>query len=177
MPPAARPRAAVAPAAAPPELTASDSPPPPPVPNGGAPLSTDQLAKLYQGLSSTARGALEGIIKTKGIDGLSKMSETDARSSFSGMPTTVRDEIQAKWDGLSDEQRVALKKLKPDDIKQMATTQAKEIAQASVAPMMKVVERVVRTTEAMVDKIKDALKNSRDYVQKLIARFRGAEEP
>lgn len=178
-------RAHTAPPAPVAEPTASDAPPsnpapeaePPPPPNGGAPLSSDQLTKLYQGLSSTAREALEGMIKTKGIAGLSKMSEQDARSTFGGMPSNIRDEIQAKWDGLSDEQRTALKKLKPDDIKQMAAAQAKEIVQASVAPIMKPVETVVKTTEAVVDKTKDMLKKGREYVQKLIAHFSGAEEP
>jgi hypothetical protein len=174
----------VAPAAAPPAPvpgpTASEAPPaiqpplppetPPPAPNAGAPLSTDQLTKLYQGLSSTARSSLENMIKTRGIDGLSKMNESDARSSFGGMPPNVRDEIQAKWDGLSDEQRTALKRLKPDDLKQMAAAQAKQMVQASVAPIMKPVETVV-------DKTKEVLQKSRSYVQRLIAKFGGGGNP
>jgi hypothetical protein len=173
--PSAAPPAAAPPAQAP-GPTAGEAPPaiqppePPPAPNGGAPLSTDQLTKLYQGLSSTARDTLENMIKTKGIDGLSKMNESDARSSFGGMPPNVREEIQAKWDGLSDEQRTALKKLKPDDLKQMAATQAKQMVQASVAPLMKPVTTVV-------DKTKETLRKSRGYVQSLIAKFSGGGNP
>jgi hypothetical protein len=176
-PPASTP--AAAPPAQAPGPTASETPPAvqvppppeaPPAPNGGAPLSTDQLTKLYQGLSSTARDALENMIKTRGIDGLSKMNESDARSSFGGMPPNVKDEIQAKWDGLSDEQRTALKKLKPEDLKQMAAAQAKQMVQASVAPIMKPVA-------TMVEKTRETLQNSRNYVQRLIAKFSGGGNP
>jgi hypothetical protein len=92
----------------------------------------------------------------------------DRRSG--GMPPNVRDEIQAKWDGLSDEQRTALKRLKPDDLKQMAAAQAKQMVQASVAPIMKPVETVV-------DKTKEVLQKSRSYVQRLIAKFGGGGNP
>jgi hypothetical protein len=144
---------------------------------GAAPLSAAQLAELYKGMSSTAREALEQILKTKGVEALSKMSESDARQTFGGMPTNVRDEIQAKWDGLSDEQRTALKKLKPDDIKDMAASQAKEIVQASVAPLMKPVESVVTSTKEAVSKTTSVLKRSRAYVQKLLAKLTGSNPP
>ncbi len=147
---------------------------PAPDPKAAAPISAAQVAELYKGMSSAAREALEQLLKTKGVDGLSKMSESDARKTFGAMAPNVRDEIQAKWDGLTDEQRDALKKLKPDDIRDMAASQAKEIVQASVAPIMKPVEAALEDTKKVASKTASILKRGRDYVQRLIARLTGS---
>lgn len=156
------------------DQTAPTEPPPP---YDGAPLSTDQLGQEYQNLSPEVHAALQNLVKTKGIDGLSSMSESDARSAFNSLPANVKQQVQAKWDSLSDEQRIAMKKLGPDAIKQMFASQMKQMMQASVAPVMKPVEQVVQTTAAVIDKTKSVLKRSREYVQSLIAKLRGSQSP
>jgi hypothetical protein len=138
---------------------------------GGSPQSAAPLAELYKGMSTSARDALERILKTRGIDALSKISESGPRQTFGGMAPSVRDEIQAKWDSLTDEQRAVLKKLKPDDIKDMAAAQAKEIVQASVAPIVK---PVMDSTKEVASETASVMKKSRDYVRRLIAELTGA---
>jgi hypothetical protein len=153
-----------------------DRPPPAeqPPPNEGAPLSNDALSKEYQKLSPETRDALMKTLKDKGVDGLSSMSESDARTTFSNLPDNVKQQIQAKWDALSDEQRIALKKMGSDGIKQMFASQMKQMMKQTVMdPVTKPVETVVASTQAVVQKTESALQKSRDYVQKWLAKMRG----
>ncbi len=143
-------------------------------PNGGVPLSTDQMSKEYQALSPETRDALLKTLKAKGIDGLSNMSESDARTTFNNLPDNVKQQIQAKWDGLSDEQRIALKKMGPDAVKQMFASQMKDVMQQTiVAPVLKPVQTVVATTQAAVQKTQTVLQQARATVQTWLAKVRG----
>ena len=113
-------------------------------------------------------------LQTKGVDGLSNMSESDARTTFNNLPDNVKQQIQDKWDGLSDEQRIALKKMGPDAVKQMFASQMKQAMQQSiVAPVLKPVQTVVASTQAAVQKTQTVLQQARASVQNWLAKVRG----
>jgi hypothetical protein len=148
--------------AAPPANTpAPADPTQPPADGEGAPLTPAQMGQAYQKLSPEARTALQDLLKNKGVDGLTSMSESDARSTFNGLPANVKEQIQAKWDAMSDEQRIALKKMSPASIKQMVMSQ--------------MTGQVAVTTAEVAEKTKDVLKKSRALVQRWLAAFRAAK--
>jgi hypothetical protein len=123
--------------------------------------SSDQLNKEYQNLSPATRAALAEQLKSKGIDGLSNMSESDAKTAFAGLSPEVKAQIQAKWAALSDEQRTALKKMGPAALKELVASQVKEVMTQSVA----------QSAKTMMQK-------GREYVQGLIAKLKGhANQP
>jgi hypothetical protein len=150
-------------------------------PYKGNPLSSDQLSKEYQNLSPATRAALANQLKSKGIDGLSHMSESDARTAFAGLPPDVKKQIQAKWDALSDEQRIALKKMGPGAVKELVASQMKEVMKQSISPVVKPVQQVVEKAQSIAESAKTLMQKGRDYVQGLIARLKGQagqpEEP
>jgi hypothetical protein len=147
-------------------------------PYSGNPLSSDQLNKEYQNLSPATRAALANQLKSKGIDGLSNMSESDARTAFAGLPPNVKAQIQAKWDALSDEQRIALKKMGPGAVKEIVASQMKEVMKQSVSPVVKPVQQVVEKAQSAAQSAKTIMQKGRDYVQGLIAKLKGqANQP
>jgi hypothetical protein len=140
-------------------------------PYNGTPLSSDQLIREYQNLPPATRAALANQLKSKGLDGLSSMSESDARTAFAGLPPDMRAQIQAKWDALSDEQRIALKKMGPAAVKELVASQMKDVMKQSMAPAVKPVQQIV-------EKARSAMEKGRDYVQGLIAKLKGeASQP
>jgi hypothetical protein len=147
-------------------------------PYSGNPMSSDQLNKEYQNLSPATRAALANQLKSKGIDGLSNMSESDARTAFAGLPPDVKAQIQAKWDALSDEQRIALKKMGPSAVKGIVASQMKEVMMQSVSPVVKPVQQVVEKAQSAAQSAKTIMQKGRDYVQGLIAKLKGqANQP
>jgi hypothetical protein len=149
-------------------------------PYGGVPLTADQMNKEYQNLSPATRAALANQLKSKGIDGLSKMSESDARTAFAGLPPDVKAQIQAKWDSMSDEQRIALKKMGPSAVKELVASEMKEVMKQSMAPVTKPVEQVVQKAQSVAEKAKTIMQQGRDYVQGVIAKLKGqaaAQQP
>jgi len=147
------------------------------VPYGGAPLTSDQINKEYQNLSPETRAALANQLKSKGLDGLTKMNEGDARTAFANLPPEVKAQIQAKWDAMSDEQRIALKKMGPAAVKELVASQMREMMKQSVAPVTKPVEQVVEKVQSAADKAKSVMQRGRDYVQGLIAKMKGGSNP
>jgi len=147
------------------------------VPYGGNPLTSDQLNKEYQNLSPATRAALANQLKSKGLDGLTKMSEGDARTAFASLPPEVKAQIQAKWDAMSDEQRIALKKMGPAAVKELVASQMKEMMKQSVSPVTKPVAQVVEKVSSAAEKAKTIMQKGRDYVQGLIARLKGGSNP
>jgi len=145
-------------------------------PYGGVPLTSDQLNKEYQNLSPQTRAALANQLKSKGMD-LGKMNESDARTAFASLPPDVKAQIQAKWDALSDEQRIALKKMGPDAVKELVASQMKEVMKQSMAPVVKPVEQVVEKAQSAAQKAKTIMQKGRDYVQGLIAKLKGQSNP
>lgn len=147
-------------------------------PYDGNPLSGDQLNQIYQNLSPATRAALVNQLRSKGVDGLSNMSESDARTAFAGLPPDVKAQIQAKWDALSDEQRIALKKMGPAAIKGIVATQMKEIMKQSVSPVVKPVQQMVEKAQAVGQSAKTIMQKGREYVQGLISKLKGqANQP
>jgi hypothetical protein len=141
-------------------------------PYGGAPLTADQMSSEYQHLSPATRAALANQLKSKGIDGLSKMSESDARTAFAGLPPDVKAQIQSKWDSLSDEQRIALKRMGPSAVKELVASGMKEVMKQSMAPVTKPVEQVVEKAQSAVVKAQNVMQAGRDYVQGFIAKLK-----
>jgi len=148
-----------------------------PAPYGGVPLTSDQLNKEYQNLSPETRAALTNQLKSKGLDGLTKMNEGDARTAFASLPPEVKAQIQAKWDAMSDEQRIALKKMGPAAVKELVASQMREMMKQSVAPVTKPVEQVVEKVQSAAEKAKTVMQKGRDYVQSLIAKLKGQSSP
>src|SRR6185312_11706820 len=148
-----------------------------PAPYGGVPLTSDQMNKEYQNLSPATRAALANQLKSKGLDGLSKMNEADARTAFAGLPPEVKAQIQAKWDAMSDEQRIALKKMGPAAVKEIVASQMREVMKQSVAPVTKPVEQVVEKVQSAAEKAKSVMQKGREYVQGLIAKLKGQSSP
>jgi hypothetical protein len=146
-------------------------------PYGGVPLTSDQLSKEYQNLSPETRAALANQLKSKGLDGLSKMNEADARTAFASLPPDVKAQIQAKWDAMSDEQRIALKKMGPAAVKELVASQMREMMKQSVAPVTKPVEQIAEKVQSVAEKAKSVMQKGRDYVQGLIARLKGGSNP
>jgi hypothetical protein len=147
-------------------------------PYNGNPLSGDQLSHEYQNLSPATRAALANQLKSKGVDGLTNMSESDARTAFAGLPPDVKAQIQAKWDALSDEQRIALKKMGPAAVKELVASQMKEVMKQSMSPVVKPVQQVVEKAQSAAQSAKTMMQKGRDYVQGLIAKFKGqASQP
>jgi len=142
-------------------------------PYGGVPLTGDQLNQEYKNLSPETRAALANQLKSKGLDGLSKMSEADARTAFASLPPEVKAQIQAKWDALSDEQRIALKKMGSSAVKEIVASQMKEMMKQSVDPVVKPVQQLVEKAQSVAEKAKTIMQKGRDYVQGVIARLRG----
>jgi hypothetical protein len=122
-------------------------------PSSSSDISIEKLNKEFQDLSPAARDALMRQLQQRGIDGLSHMSENDARTAFAGLPPDVRTELQAKWDQMSDEDHEALKKLNPDTVKQMVEDKLKDSFKPSQT-VMAAMEKAKATT----DKMRDALK-------------------
>jgi hypothetical protein len=116
-------------------------------------VSIEKLNKEFQSLSPEARDALMHQLEQRGVDGLSHMNEKDARTAFAGLPDSVRTELQAKWDQMSDEDHDALKKLNPDTVKQMVEDKIKD----SFKPSEKVMA-VMEKAKATTDKMRDTLK-------------------
>jgi hypothetical protein len=116
-------------------------------------VSIDKLNKEFQSLSPEARDALMRQLEQRGVDGLSHMNEKDARTAFAGLPDSVRTELQAKWDQMSDEDHDALKKLSPDTVKQMVEDKIKD----SFKPPENVMAAMGKA-KATTDKMKDTLK-------------------
>jgi hypothetical protein len=143
-----------------------------PAPYDGNPLSGDQLSKEYSNLSPATRAALANQLKSKGVDGLSTMSGGDARKTFDGLPPGVKAQIQAKWDALSDEQRIAIKKMGPAAIKEIAASQMKEMMKQSVSPVVKPVQQIVEKAQTAVQKAQSVMQQGREYVQGLIAKLK-----
>jgi hypothetical protein len=131
------------------------------------------LSQQYQNLSPETKAALMNTLQQKGINGLSSMSESDARSTFGTLPSNIQSQIQAKWDSLSDEQRIALKKMGPDAIKQMFSSQLQQMVKQSMAPVTQPVAAVVASTQATVQKAQSALQQARATVQQWLAKVRG----
>jgi len=148
-----------------------------PAPYNGNPLSSDQLSKEYSNLSPETRAALTKQLQAKGIDGLSGMSEADARKTFAGLPPDVRAQIQAKWDALSDEQRIAIKKMGPAAIKEMAASQMKDVMKQSMDPVVKPVQQIVDKAQTVAQKAQSVMQKGREYVQGLIAKLKGQSNP
>jgi hypothetical protein len=146
-------------------------------PYGGTPLTSDQLSKEYQNLSPETRAALANQLKSKGLDGLTKMSEGDARTAFASLPPEVKAQIQAKWDAMSDEQRIALKKMGPAAVKELVASQMKEMMKQSVSPVTKPVAQVVEKVSSAAEKAKTIMQKGRGYVQGLIAKLKGGSNP
>jgi hypothetical protein len=142
-------------------------------PYGGVPLTSDQLNQEYKNLSPETRAALANQLKSKGLNGLNKMSEADARTAFASLPPEVKAQIQAKWDALSDEQRIALKKMGSSAVKEIVASQMKEMMKQSVDPVVKPVQQVVEKARSVAEKAKAIMQKGRDYVQGVIARLRG----
>jgi hypothetical protein len=142
-------------------------------PGSGDPLSSDQLSQAYQSLSPAARAALADQIKAKGLDGLSSMSESDVRTAFAGLPSDTQAQIQAKWDALSDEQRIALKKMSPTAIKEILASQMKDALRQSTDRVAKPAQQVIEKAQSVAEKAKTMIERGRDYVQALIARLKG----
>ena len=145
----------------------------PSTPYAGNPLSGDQLSREYQNLSPATRAALANQLKSKGVDGLTNMSESDARTAFAGLPSDVKAQIQAKWDALSDEQRIALKKMGPAAVRELVASQMKEIMKQSMSPVAKPVQQIVEKAQSAAQSAKTMMQKGRDYVQGLIAKFKG----
>jgi hypothetical protein len=143
-----------------------------PAENAPPPITTNDLAKEYGQLPPETRDALMKTIQSKGIDGISNMTEAQARETFSSLPDNVREQLQSKWDNLSDEQRVQLKKMGPQAIKDMFASQMKQVVKQSMDPVVKPVEAAVASTQAAVTKATTTLQKARDYVQGLLAKFR-----
>ena len=116
-------------------------------------MSIDKLNKEFQDLSPAARDALMRQLQQRGVDGLSHMTENDARTAFAGLPPDVRTELQAKWDQMSDEDHEALKKLNPDTVKQMVEDKIKDSFKPS-QNVMAVMEKAKATTDKMRDTLK-----------------------
>lgn len=148
-----------------------------PAPYKGNPLSSDQLSKEYSNLSPETRAALTKQLKDKGIDGLGSMSEADARKTFAGLPADVKAQIQAKWDALSDEQRIAIKKMGPAAIKEMAASQMKDVMRQSMDPVVKPVQQIVDKAQTVAQKAQSVMQKGREYVQGVIAKLKGQGNP
>jgi hypothetical protein len=146
-------------------------------PYGGNPLTSDQLGKEYQNLSPETRAALANQLKSKGLDGLSRMNEADARTAFASLPPDVKAQIQAKWDSLSDEQRIALKKMGPAAVKELVASQMKAMMKQSMDPVTKPVQQVVEKAQSAAEKAKSIMQKGRDYVQGLIGKLKGQSNP
>jgi hypothetical protein len=132
--------------------------------SGQAMPSADQLNREYQNLSPATRDALANQLKSKGIDGLNNMSASDAKTAFDGLSPEVKAQLQSEWKNLSDEQRSALKKMGPDDLKELVASQVKEVM-----------------TQSFAQSAKTMMQKGREYVQGLIAKLKGqasqSEEP
>jgi hypothetical protein len=147
-------------------------------PDGGNPIPSDQLSKESQNLSPAARAALANQLKSKGLDELSSMSEGDAKTAFAGLSPDVKAQIQAKWDALSDEQRIAFKKMGSSAIKELVASQVKDIMKQSMSPVLKPVQQIVEKVQSMGRSAKALMQRGRDYVQGLIAKYSGqANQP
>jgi TRAP-type C4-dicarboxylate transport system substrate-binding protein len=105
------------------------------------------------------------------------MNEADARTTFASLPPEMKAQIQAKWDSLSDEQRIALKKMGPDAVKQLVASQMKEVMKQSMDPVVKPVQQVVEKAQSVAQKAKTIMQKGRDYVQGLIAKLKGQSSP
>lgn len=147
---------------------ATDNPP-----NGGAPFSSEQLTQQYSSLPPEVRAAVTELLKAKGVDALSGMSESSAQSTFESLPAGVKAQLQAKWDAMSDAQRAALKQLGPEAIKQMLAAQMSQMVQKTMAPIMKPVQAAIAGMQAAIEKIGSFIHHGRDTVQRWIKDFRG----
>ncbi len=135
-------------------------------------VSIDELNKEFQSLSPEARDALMRQLEQRGVDSLSHMSESDARSSFATLPPAVRTELQAKWDAMSDEQHEALKQLSPDKVKQLVEDKVK----ASIKEAIKPPPAVMAAGTAIAVKSKAFVQKTQDLMHQIWAKVTGKQD-
>jgi len=138
-----------------------------PKPDANAPLTTDQLSAEYQKLSPESKAAL---LKQLGSIGSGSMTEEQMKSSFNSLPPDLKSQLQAKWDGLSDEQRIALKKMKPDAVKQIVGSLAQQKMQQMLAPIQGAIDK----GKEVVDKGVAFAQKARSYVQNFLGKLFGS---
>ena len=87
------------------------------------------------------------------------MTTQDLDNIYAAMlPPDVQRSLYARWDALSDEQRIALRHMDPAMIKPiLGAAIAAEVGQHAIVPITNIVERAASLA-----------RNSRAYVQKLI---------
>lgn len=139
--------------------------------NSNAPLSAAQLSAAFQGLSAEDRAAL---LKQLAAVGSGPVTIQQMNSAFYKLPPQLQKQLWAKWNALSDEQRIALKNMSLASVKQivgqMVTKMAGDKVQEAMAPVTKVVDKA----KAVVDDAKTVAQKARTYVQNILGKFFGS---
>jgi len=129
----------------------------------GGPLTPQQIVEEFARLPLQTQKRLVQILMSE--DSQSERSATTQQldSIFSTLPPDVQRNLYAKWDALSDEQRIALKRMDPDLIKSLVgpffLTEATYGVTQGAAPVLRV-----------LDKGRVLAEESRAYVQGLLSR-------
>ncbi len=109
---------------------------------GGA-ASADLPPLDLSQLSPEARAALLKQVQSANPN----MTPEQAETSFNSLPPDVQAQLRAKWDSLTDDQKAALKKLRPEAVKEMVIHQLKQM----MAPIQGAVAKVKAFVHKMID--------------------------
>ena len=136
-------------------------------PNVGNPLTPTQIAGEFLHLPLVTQKMLIRILMSQSSEQEKQDTTEQLDGIFATLPPEVQTSLYAKWNGLTDEQRIALKQIDPTTMKALLDSAFKsELAQLvpDAAPIKKAIEQGRTFAE-----------ESRAYVQKLIYRRSSAE--
>jgi hypothetical protein len=141
-------------------------------PNGkttdpGAPLTPRQIVSEFTQLPADTQKALMKILMSSKSKDEKKMSGSDIDAAYASLPPDVQKSLYAKWDALSDEQRVALKGMNPGMIKEMLGSAVKEEISQQTKSIMAPVQKAIEKGTTMI-------KEAGTFVKKWFSRIFGS---
>lgn len=127
------------------------------------PLTPQQVATGFTQLSLETQKLLVKILMSNGSATERQMTTQQIDTIYATLPQEVQRSLYAKWDALSDEQRIALKQLDPSAIKSLLGT-------AVLAEIGQRASDMIATAGKMAQEGASLAEQSRAYVQKLLWR-------
>jgi DNA anti-recombination protein RmuC len=151
-------------AAAPVRLAQANSPKPK---DPNAPLTPGQIVSDFRKLPLDTQKQLIKLLMSQSSASEAKMSDSQMDAAFATLSPDAQQSLQAQWNALSDEQRVALKKMNMSAIKEM-------LGQAFKSEIQDQTQQVLAPVQNIIEKVKSGLKKARAYVQSLLGQSSGA---
>ena len=136
-------------------------------PNGGNPLGPAQIAQQFVQLPLGTQKMLMKILMSQSTDQEKQDTTEQLDGIFSTLPPDVQKSLYAKWDALTDEQRIALKHMDPSTMKALLG-EAFQAELAVIMPDTKPIKTAIEQGKTAVEEGMSLAEKSRAFVQKLL---------